>query len=355
MRIAMARTFITTSASAVLCISVAGCTEVTSSSRVDVIAQGASANLPQTSSNSIAVLPNSLCLVDSYEVRVLCADHSFESVRVIGGRGSGPGEYKGYLKITRGPANTLLVYDAGLDRITQFTTDGTVLLTTFIPALFDPIGFPDDTTLLGTFENFHRYGEYAAVAWVTLSANATPTNRTRTFAIELNDSTQRRGLSFGALLADGTLVFSYPDYRLAQFDTTGRLLRSFGPTRYEPQFRDEAEMRQYRTDMKRFGREPTDADVKEWASKPKPPIISDGIVAGPENTVWVGTSRRRDGQSFIDVFRDGEQIGEVSVRGKLQSLAILESKLAVLVELPELDEEELPIRRVEWFEIRIGD
>ena len=75
------------------------------------------------------------CGIDSYEVRVYCADPEGR-LWAFGQKGEGPGEFMRPDDALRGPGGTFGVIDNPLQRLSLFDTDGALVRTTPLPPVF---------------------------------------------------------------------------------------------------------------------------------------------------------------------------------------------------------------------------
>lgn len=87
----------------------------------------------------IAVIREGIaCVIDSYEVRVLCTDRHGARVGYFGREGDGPGEFDDPRWIERAPNGTIGVADWGRARLLLFRPTGELLSETKIPPVFIP-------------------------------------------------------------------------------------------------------------------------------------------------------------------------------------------------------------------------
>ncbi len=101
----------------------------------------AESTAPLSESNGIAVTPEGIaCVIDSYEIRIYCADRDDRTVDYFGREGDGPGEFIGPTSIDRAPDGGIVVVDMERGRLLWFLPTGELLSESKAPAAFIPTG-----------------------------------------------------------------------------------------------------------------------------------------------------------------------------------------------------------------------
>ncbi len=108
----------------------------------------ASAPVPFSSrSDGTLVDENTVCVTNSYEVRVECVGRDGAVVGVFGRRGEGPGEFPIAPGLVRGPGATIGAISR--NRLTVFALSGAMVSEVPLPLAFLQLAAPFDTTILG--------------------------------------------------------------------------------------------------------------------------------------------------------------------------------------------------------------
>ena len=112
----------------------------------------AAIEVPLSRSIRIALVDSTTaCVVDSYEVRVVCMHSDGSTVGAFGREGEGPGEFGSRaLSLTRGPGGTVGVSDGGQRRLTVFEPTGAIVSSSIAPFLFAPMA-PLGRTAVGSY------------------------------------------------------------------------------------------------------------------------------------------------------------------------------------------------------------
>lgn len=315
--------------------------------------------VPFTDTRALTLLaPGYACMVDSYEMAVVCARPEWEDPEVFGREGSGPGEYDGIMGLVPLPDGRLAVIGLGTQRITILSADREVERT--IPLDPSEMAAP----LRGARDSLFALTVIGLEQWFPQADSLRRRTRVLWFDAD-GDVTHEQGILLpdtvpvgGAPLTPGAwsdehgFVFLRTPYELVRFSPDGEYLGRFTPAHYEPELPSERDVAKRFYDLSRmFGRPPSAADMEAYREKPKIGIRGIGsIMATPDGLYWVGTSRDRDQWSYIDVYRGGtEYLGSVRVRDRALTFDVRDSTLAVLVERAELDSTGMRPYAIDWY------
>jgi len=301
---------------------------------------------------SIALLSDQrACVIDSYELQVVCGDRQWRNPESYGGEGEGPGEFRRPARLMRLGPDRLGVVDIALERLTILPGTETVR----IPTLFRPLARVEGDTIIGVYETFSRDRTTSYVAWLSLPADSVLARAT--FRYQPPDDWPVIPFFIGGtVLGDGDLVFNVSNRAVVRYRMDGTLIQEFQITERDPVYPDEEEVRRHADEYRRiFGQSPTPQELEKFAETPEAPLLPmSPVLIGPGGLVFVGSSRDREARSYIDVFRDGRQAGTLRVRDRLLSFDILGDVLATLVERTgQIDEEGLTPRGIDWYKIEV--
>jgi len=289
------------------------------------------------------------CAIASYEVEVRCGDRDGTAVTVLGGRGEGPGEFKGLLSIVRGPDGEFGIVDPIQGRITIYDAPGNFLRTVRLPFIFESLG-PFDSTLVGSFTASGEPGERIAV--ISAYDGAVLETLMPPHPIDLGLMPEgRRGLSWGAMAPNGDLAFVAAGPTVVQYSRSGELREVHPAVGHRPEFpsrRDiDAHVESYANSI--FGAAPAHV-IDKFAVTEKSYALGGASMRFDEvGRLWVATQKDRDLHSYIDVYDGSRFVGSVQVRDRMLGFDLLGSTLVVLVERSGVDAEGLPRRAIDWY------
>ncbi|MCY4571550.1 MAG: hypothetical protein OXF01_02010 [Gemmatimonadetes bacterium] len=302
--------------------------------------------VPLSSSIRIALVDSTTaCVVDSYEVRVVCMHSDGSTVGAFGGEGEGPGEFGGALSLTRGPGGTVGVSDGGQRRLTVFEPTGAIVSSSIAPFLFVPMA-PIGRTAVGSYTVRAASGEH--VIELEIESGEILWERVLPHPSELGVAMDcERGLSDGAATPEGRWAFGSCASTMVLWDNED--VTTFHDPTYVPELPSEAEIERYRA-RRLFGATPPEAQVLQFAETPKRGRIPGrSLIYDDWGRLWVATQRDRAAFSYFSIFSDTTYVGSVQVRDRVEGYDLLGNTLVVLVErLPE-DPAGLPGRGVDWY------
>ena len=309
----------------------------------------AAVEVPLSTSVSVALVDSSTaCVVDSYEVRVVCVRSDGSTVGAFGREGEGPGEFEGSLALMRGPAGTLGVFDARR-RLTVFEPDGTILRSAPVPFLFAPMA-PFGQTVVGAYDMSRSATYTMPVAEVDLGTGDFVQQRLLPHPSEMGISMEcERGYTTGALGPAGRMAFATCQSALVLWD--GDDVVTFRDPTYASELPSEMDVETYRERWRlAFGVPPAESQVLTYAESPKwVTITSRSLIYDDWGRLWVALQRDRTAFSYFSIFSDTTHVGSVRVRDRIEGYDLLGSTLAVLVERLPDDPAGIPGRGVDWY------
>ena len=347
----------------------ASCTEVTSTDGFLNLDPVAVSRVPLSRSASIALASeNTACVIDSYQVGVLCTGRDDVVVGVFGREGEGPGEFRAPLAVVPAPDAAVGVIDAELQRLSVFRPTGELISDTRLTGVFLPAA-PMTATLIGT-----AFAAQVEAGAMVLRNAQTEVNVAsgeilwrRVFPdTQVRDDAGCEPAPFGGLLhaaasRTGRMVFSICDAQLLFFAdrdaATGTLIKS--PT-YTAELPNQRDMEAYEEARREFGRrigrsiDSTSVAASSERFRQRPRFYSAHTWFDAHDRLWVLTRRDRDEWSYLDVFDgDGRYAGTVRVRDRAHGFDIRGSTLVVLVERqadPDTPDGILD-RAIDWYDI----
>ena len=294
-------------------------------------------------------------MYDSYENQVLCGGRTWQDVRRFSRDGAGPGETRNAFSLVRGPSGSVGVVDVELLRLTLFEPDGQVYATIPAPPMFVPLTHFTDGTISGTYPDFAG-GEQALVGELTLDADTMRNKLALAPQSPAAGDKPRFGAAYGTRDAANNLLLFFlgSQYSIERFSPEGRFLGTLINPNYVPETPHETEVERFADDMRRMtGRRPSEAEIRAWAEKPKPPLVGGGLRPGPRSTVWVATTHDRFHASYLDVFREGNFYGRARIRDRILAYDIHGNTLAALVQRSRADASGVRPLAIDWYRITL--
>lgn len=309
--------------------------------------------VPYSDNHSVAlVTPRVACVVHSFEQAVLCVDADQQHRWTVGtGVGEGPGEFQTIGSVLQGDGSVIGVLDLGLSRISVFGLDSELLSTTPVPFLFRPVrGFSN--VVEGTFQTASERIPGTTLARVEMVTGEILEEIPIAHPSEIGvESEATEGLTHGARDDAGAYWFGTGERELVEYDPKGNVVGVFAAPLWRPESPDQGEVDAFaRTPL--FGRVPTAQEVQRFSETQRGYLVRGrSLIADDRGRVWALTQRRTSERSELDVYRGGEQVAVVAADGRVLGFNVLDGTLVLLVELPSLDDEGLPVRALEWHEL----
>jgi hypothetical protein len=318
----------------------------------------AAEGVPYSENHTVAIVkPDRVCVVASYEAQVHCGDRDWREVDVIGQSGSGPGEFRQASNLVPGPAGTLGVIDHALQRMSIFDAEARLQHTVALPFLFRPLA-PFDSVIAGVPSSLPSFagGPATRSAGSTYQVVSIATGQVLSEMALVHPVEERTGepraLWAGARSDLGELAF-LSSREIVRFTAEGEVIEAFLPPLHVDELPNERDIEEF-MGAAFLGARPSDAAVQEFRSEPKRYAVRGGrsVTFDDRGRLWVMTQRDRDQSSWLDVYRAGELLGSVRVRDRILGFDVHDDLLAVLVERRTLTREGLPVRAIDWYEVR---
>ena len=308
----------------------------------------AAAEVPLSISASVALVDSSTaCVVDSYEVRVVCVRNDGSTVGAFGREGEGPGEFDGGMRLLRGSDRRVGVSDG--DRMTIFEPSGSILSSVQVPFLFRPMA-PFAQTVTGAFDMSGSEPYRMPVAEIDLESGDFVQQRLLPHPGELGLPVEcERGYSTGALGPAGRMAFGTCQSVLVLWD--GDDVVTFTDPTYASELPSESDVERRRESWRlAFGFPPAESQMLEYAERPKwVTIAGRSLIYDDWGRLWVALERDRHEFSYFSIFSGTTYVGSVRVRDRIEGYDLLGSTLAVLVERLPDDPAGIPGRGVDWY------
>ena len=319
----------------------------------------ASIPAPLSTNNNITLVDETtVCVINSYEVRVHCSDRAGSVVGAFGREGEGPGEFLAMGALERGPDGTIGVFDLRAGRMTVFRPDGVRLSETRVPPLFLPAA-PFGSVISGYYIALPNDTVAGLEVLTDVDLTSGEVLWARDGLHDLIESECGR-VSPGRPIPGGGYVFRSCQSELVfiddRDDVHGTAITA--PT-YVPELPNERDVDAYREGISSIGRgsgmsvpksawEPYLVGFRET---PKKWFTGYGaLVYDDQERLWTATTRDRDRFSYLDVYEGTEYMGTVRVRDRLVGYDILGGTLAVLVDRqPGVDG--IARRAIDWYRI----
>lgn len=315
----------------------------------------AAVEVPLSRSVRVALVDGTTaCVVDSYEVQVVCMRSDGSTVGRFGREGEGPGEFDGALSLIRGPGSVLGVFDGGGRRVTIFEPTGAIVSTARAPFLFGPMA-PFGETVVGSYTAPREVRPTGAlVVELDVGTGEILWERALPHPSELGTALDcERGASDGAMSPEGRWAFGTCNTTLVLWDADS--VTTFEDPSYVPELPSASEIERFRH-RRLFGATPSEAEILQFAETPKRGRIPGrSLIYDDWGRLWAATQRDRNAYSYFSVFADTTYVGSVRVRDRVEGYDLLGSTLAVLVERLPDDPAGIPGRGVDWYRFEPPD
>ncbi len=308
----------------------------------------AAVEVPLSTNVSVALVDSSTaCVVESYEVRVVCVRNDGSTVGAFGREGEGPGEFDGALRLLRGSNRRVGVSDG--DRLTIFEPSGTILSSVQVPFLFRPMA-PFGQTVAGAYDMSGSATYTLPVAEIDLESGEFVQQRLLPHPSNLGLPMEcERGYTTGALDPAGRMAFATCQSVLVLWD--GDDVVTFKDPTYASELPSETDVETHRERWRlAFGAPPAESQMLVYAETPKWVTVGGrSLIYDDWGRLWVALQRDRHEFSYFSIFSDTTYVGSVRVRDRIEGYDLLGSTLAVLVDRLPDDPAGIPTRGVDWY------
>ena len=292
--------------------------------------------------------PYLACVINSFESSIHCADKGDGSVTAFGSEGEGPGEFNALTGIEHGPGGQVSAMDSGRRRLVSFSSDGTLVSETALPADFQTQQLNGDR-LFG----FKLVISDSFVPNFVPMATDAHSGEIVWERADLAEAAGRECLNGanGVIAPGGGLVGQECGHELAFFDSQDAPSATVmvSPS-YSEALPNERDVSAHVEMVSRIGLPMSDAqkeaEAAELRQKPKEWILKPiSFRFDGQSRLWVATTRDRDAFSYFDVWADSRYFGHVRVRDRLLGFDVLGSTLVTLVERAAGE------RAIDWYDL----
>ena len=310
---------------------------------------------PLSDNQSVALLGNTtVCVIESFEFRVLCTDPKGTPIGVFGAQGEGPGEFLNPVHLFRESGSSVAVYDRRLARLAVFEPSGTLLSETTLRAPFWIHG-TSGTALYGEAGlGMGPSGPEVEIQLLDRSSGDIVWRR----SIYGIAPTECGTVGSGVPRPNGGYVFWACDSDLVFLDDlNAQTAKVVAMPTYSAELPNERDVEAYLYDMARLGgamslpQSAMDPYVMGFREQPKKWFHGFRTFAhDAHGRLWVATTRDHDTFSYLEVWISTEYTGAVQIRDRLIGYDILGSTLVALVER-QPDQNGIAPRGIDWYDI----
>ena len=309
---------------------------------------------PLSDNHDVAlVFPETACVIESFEHRVVCRTREGVTVGAFGREGEGPGEFLS-LSMVRQSHGRVATWDVRLGRVSVFESDGTAVSEFSLAGRFHVAGIsamgvhgaagfgpgPEEPVI----ENQVRDAATGEIVW-------------RRSIYEIAD-TECGSVGSGMPYRDGGFVFwaCQGDLVFVEDPEAETVTVIKSPT-YVAELPNQRDVDAYLDDMARMAgtmsmpRSAMEPYAAAFREQPKKLFhVPRTFNADSRGRLWVATTRDRDTFSYFDVWSGTEYAGTVRIRDRLMGYDILDSTLVALVERKP-DADGIAQRAIDWYDI----
>jgi hypothetical protein len=327
----------------------------TPATQLELVAR--SGPLPYSENNSLALFSgDSVCVLDSYEVRIVCGGRQWTEPVVLGGHGRGPGEFWPQSALVSAAPGTIGVVDYGNGRLSWFSRDGFVASVP-LPPLSIPAGdaASDGTLYLHAFPGIGgpprlsvwraegRGGEARDELVLTMPADRLAGTGTM--------------MSGAVRLETGYVVrlTTDADSRLALLSAAGEFRQLLEPPPAALRYPSERDVEVYREGYARIfdGRPIPETRVRAFRTRPLPSMprgtLFRLVQRDGTGRLWVVRTPEPDGTP-VDIYDGGTYAGTRWLAGRVLAIQTRDTVLVALAEHVD-PAAEYPRRWVDWYRL----
>jgi hypothetical protein len=285
-----------------------------------------------------------LLLSDADAAQVIVYSREGSEETRLGRKGAGPGEQILPHGAAVGEDGSLVVVDAGLQRLSHFDAGHRLVSTHPVPGTpLQVLSWDGRQVLMVWFEGTSTGPVVGRIDVTTGKAEALyrPYERAPELAAKSPGSAAGPVQPWvaAAFAPDGRVLIARPEaYRIFAFDAaTGSVRQSFGRTDVERERPSEREAAESEEKLKRIfetsGLPLTPELLTEARDRPKPFFLMHSFAADGDGRLWIATQRGAYGETQLDLFgADGTFLRTLAVRDRVLRIAVSGPYLAVLVE-----------------------
>ena len=315
---------------------------------------------PLSVSKSIALTDEeTACVVDSFEVQVVCRGREGEEVVAFGREGDGPGEFHSLSLVARVSLGRLGVVDGRLNRLTIFNASGDRVSEVALPPMYLADGIRR-ATVFGSEVDLAAFSPGDSILTRIYSAVDINLGEFTWKRGDLNGiaDTECGGLDKGVPRPGAGYVFWACRRELIFLDDrdANAAMVVTSPA-YQEELPSERDVEAFAEGLTRLGgrmampRSATNPYVETFREEPNRWFNVPGALAyDSKDRLWVATTLDRDTFSYFEIWIGTEYAGSVRVRDRAMGFDLFQNTLAVLVERQPGPDGIAP-RGIDWYDI----
>lgn len=330
-----------------------GCSDSASHPEAPIVLShlATSAPLPWSASESLAVLgPDTACVLDTYEVRIVCGDRMWNRTTSFGREGRGPREMLVPGTLLPLPDGGLAYVDPRNDRVDLYSPELKWSTSVRMPGMGPVVPPVDNDSILTLMQTSFERDRRTLLLYDLARDTLADLRELRLDAAAVG----RDSIAGYPLLrhADEWLVRVTGDAFLwmsPDGQTTMGVLR---PPAFTPEFPDSLDLDEARTDLRGIFGRVLESDLERIRQRRKP-AYPPGEIAQLDagGRVWILSNRPAPAGTLIEVFDGTDYIGAVQVPARVLAFRIHDDILVALTRSVEMDSSGLYPRRLEWYRI----
>jgi hypothetical protein len=336
--------------------------DATAPPNVGLVLVQSSGQVPFSAVPAFAVVgEDDACVLDSFNVEIVCGHRDWENPRTIAREGAGPGEIGLTGRLVSTPEAGVAYLDTRNRRATFFDANLDYERSAVLPP------GPPGSEVLGDSTVF-LFSQPAPATRPTLTASR----------VDLRDGAVLGALTIAfdpALVANDTATITgglvTSDERLlvrigaggvsymAWYSDDGQFLEMIDLPRLEGVYPTARDVEYYKADYRFIFRQPPpEAAVARYEATPLRLLprgsVNRSLQVDSRGRVWVRSNRPSDVGSFLEVFAGREHLGSLELPGWIVAFQIKDSTLVALVDDMQADDSGLYPRRLDWYRIIEG-
>ena len=319
------------------------------------LAPFAASPAPLSDNKSVALVDaKTVCVIESFDVRVRCTDPGGVTVGAFGGKGEGPGEFLNPVHVFRESPGLVGVFDRRLARVTVFEPVGTSLSETMLQGPFWVHG-TWGTWLYGEVGlGIGSRGPEIEIQLLDRSSGDVVWQRSIYGIAETECGT----VGSGVPRPHGGYVFWACDSQLVFLDDlNGQAAKVVPMPTYSGELPSARDVDTYLYDMARLSgamsvpKSAMEPYAAGFSERPKKWFHGSETFGYDSNDrLWVATTRDHDVFSYFEIWIGTEYAGTVQIRDRLMGFDILDSTLVALVER-QPDRSGIAQKAIDWYDI----
>jgi len=311
--------------------------------------------LPLSDTERFAVLSEDrACVLDSWEVHIVCGDREWRSTVVLGRKGRGPGEILVPGPLLPMPDGGLAYHDLKNSRITLYGPDLSFsrhvrldIRGSVVPPIFrDSLLVIAESAIRRAERKLHIYDLRADSLIASLP-----------FVLDL------KPLGLDSVVAspyqrtaDQILLRGTGERLILMNADASRIEGHIPPPAFEPNYPDSVDVEELRADLKAISGVLFEKDVERLRTSRKHHYVRETLAQfDAHGRLWLLTNRPSPrSETLFDHYRDTTFLGTLPVPGRVLAFRIRDSLLVTMTRDAQSDTSGINQRRLNWYRIRAG-